>query len=204
MCGRQCDQGARCVNGECRGGCDPACSTDQLCCDDTCVDYLTDPENCGDCGNTCLSTETCMNGDCVLTAECVQDGDCLYCEECVDGQCLDCLYQCCANGICAPEDACCPEWQCGFETCCGPDYPVCCSAAETCCYDEYPVCPPAGRNWCCASGDYLCDNEDWCCPEGYVCLGNHECEPELSAIDASGKLTTTKSSLSGSGGRAGR
>jgi len=36
----------------------------QLNCDDTCVDYLTDPDNCGGCGNQCGDSQVCSMGSC--------------------------------------------------------------------------------------------------------------------------------------------
>jgi hypothetical protein len=29
-----------------------------------CVNFQTDPLNCGDCGNVCAVNQVCMNGDC--------------------------------------------------------------------------------------------------------------------------------------------
>jgi hypothetical protein len=65
-----CDELYDCCNGrcipqtyQCCG--DNACSPSQICCSGTtCVNYLTDPNNCGTCGNQCASGALCQNGVC--------------------------------------------------------------------------------------------------------------------------------------------
>lgn len=56
-----------------RGGtpaarCTPSCSAVQMCCGSSagnrCVDYFSDPANCGACGNVCGSGQTCVNRAC--------------------------------------------------------------------------------------------------------------------------------------------
>src|SRR6185312_7699628 len=43
-----------------------SCSSDKLACNFTCVDPMTDPMNCGGCGNVCTSGgESCQAGTCM-------------------------------------------------------------------------------------------------------------------------------------------
>ncbi|MFW6110381.1 MAG: hypothetical protein ACOC6Q_03100 [Patescibacteria group bacterium] len=39
----------------------------QTCCDTGCTNTDTDPENCGSCGNVCLSDESCQEGTCTVS-----------------------------------------------------------------------------------------------------------------------------------------
>ena len=41
------------------------CASTQSICDNTCTDVKYDRENCGSCGNSCSTSETCSNGSCV-------------------------------------------------------------------------------------------------------------------------------------------
>lgn len=48
--------------------CSPGCASVQLCCPraagNRCVDYFSDPMNCGGCGVTCDVGELCINAEC--------------------------------------------------------------------------------------------------------------------------------------------
>lgn len=88
----------------------PGCDLGELMCPGGCVDALTDPMNCGDCGNECLSSEVCANGLCQaicdppltscagLCVDLLVDPDhCGRCGNscgsgiCIDGECSDAL-----------------------------------------------------------------------------------------------------------------
>lgn len=50
--------------------CSLVCSAVQTCCDvpgvgQRCIDYISDPENCGACGRRCLFDGICVNRECV-------------------------------------------------------------------------------------------------------------------------------------------
>jgi hypothetical protein len=56
-----------------RRGCTPGCSSVQMCCGSSasgnrCVDYFSDPANCGGCGNVCGSGQLCVNRMCMTTS----------------------------------------------------------------------------------------------------------------------------------------
>ncbi len=51
------------------GPCGGACASGQICCDDRCVDPMTDPGNCGGCAVTCdapNASSTCQRGACTI------------------------------------------------------------------------------------------------------------------------------------------
>jgi hypothetical protein len=51
--------------------CSPHCTGTQMCCaigsgtTGACINHLIDPRNCGECGNTCLTGQSCINGSCL-------------------------------------------------------------------------------------------------------------------------------------------
>jgi len=57
-------------NGTCACGGNPPCTGDDICCGGVCIDPLTDPANCGGCGNDCdeqvvnVSAARCVEGTC--------------------------------------------------------------------------------------------------------------------------------------------
>jgi hypothetical protein len=73
-----CPANAECVAGSC------VCDTGFDICGDACVDLQTDPDNCGECGETCSGGAECVAGECA----------------CPSGQ-KNC------NGTCIPNEECC-------------------------------------------------------------------------------------------------
>jgi hypothetical protein len=58
------------------------CSYHEIVCNGSCVDILTDIKNCGVCGRSCKSQETCLNGRC--GPACSKSGTTLCDKTCVD------------------------------------------------------------------------------------------------------------------------
>lgn len=116
----------------------PTCSVGQASCNGgACQDILSDPNNCGTCGNVCGSGSTCSNGECSAPtcagSTCDDLGSCqgdCFCFETADG-----------TGFCGPSESCAPLTDCestddcdaGFVcatgTCCGRN--VCLNACDT-------------------------------------------------------------------------
>ncbi len=90
----------------------------QTFCDGDCTSYLTDPENCGGCGNVCGTGELCSDGACVCPSGQAQCGS-----GCIDilsdpGNCGGCGVTCdsdqyCDGGTC--QDICPGETLCGTQ-----------------------------------------------------------------------------------------
>lgn len=78
-----CRDGETCAGGAC------TCLRDE--CDDACVEFDTDPMNCGGCGQACGDSAVCFLGDCVEMNAFDCDEDCPYC--CLNtwsfGECTD-------------------------------------------------------------------------------------------------------------------
>lgn len=87
------------------------CSSDQVC-DGVCVDFLSDTQNCGACGNACAGTEACNAGTCEVACdygryacggECVDfESDVQHCGGC-DQACAD--GEVCVGWFCRPDCA---------------------------------------------------------------------------------------------------
>ena len=126
---------------------------EQLRCGEECVDYLNDPQNCGECGNVCGDDQCCSGGTCVSVCP---DGQVLCDGECVDLNSDD--FNCGACGEACPDNACCDgNGQCA----------ALCDAGETLCFEE-DVCSnldsdPAN---CGACGN-ACESDECC--EGGEC-----------------------------------
>jgi hypothetical protein len=75
--GVQCTRDGQCCTGLCRTAALPgrrrrqvcSCPTGEQACSGSCVDILTDPANCGACGNVCESGE-CIDGACPGPKDC--------------------------------------------------------------------------------------------------------------------------------------
>jgi hypothetical protein len=116
LCGMACGSGFSCSGGICKCGIaatcsDPSmidlvactCSTcprNQAHCGGTCIDIVTDKNNCGTCGHGCLPSETCIDGACDAGMhECRnKDGDFV-------GNCHGTSHCCAAAN--SPEARCC-------------------------------------------------------------------------------------------------
>ena len=128
----------------------------QLICDGVCTSYLTDTQNCGDCGNVCAADEICSDGACVCPSGLDQCG-----QGCVDLQTspVDC-------GACGNE--CAGDQFCGNGACvCNPGLTQC----GTGCVDEQtdPANCGACGNGC--TVDQFCGNGACVCNPGLTQCG---------------------------------
>ena len=132
-------------------------------CSGTCVDALSDPSNCGTCGNVCGGGQRCQEGTCVgggctpncADKACGSDGCGGSCGTCPAGQ--SCQSGTCVDGGCTPS---CAGKQCGDDGCgdsCGS-----CPSGQLC----------RDNGTCVAGGGGGCDDID--CPANTVCE-NGEC-----------------------------
>ena len=114
---------------------------------DTCKDLQTDNTNCGSCGNSCASGESCSAGTCVAPAV-PEAPSCAAsrCEafiECGGNSGCICAATAEGSGVCITGDFCsnyqrcdassdCPgaDEKCAINTCCG--YGICIKAADVC------------------------------------------------------------------------
>ena len=142
----------------------PACCPEahMLICEDGCQFYLSDPLNCGACGNECAFDERCDEGACKPICP---EGQILCGETCVDPandntNCGGCGITCafderCDAGSCEPI---CPPGQtlCG-ETCVdlASDPANCGACGTTCAFDQ--VCTTGECKPICEPGLSLCD-----------------------------------------------
>jgi hypothetical protein len=118
---------------------------------------LTDPTNCGACGNQCAAGQYCSNAQCLPCesplALCTIAGQ----QQCVDLQtdrtsCGSCGLLCYTDPRTPERNFVCQAGQC-----------IC--TGTTC---------PSGR--CCPAG-FSCNRDDGCCPEGGDYCGNGRCCP---------------------------
>ncbi len=164
------------VPGGCNGG--PACGIGAVCCFSGCVNPLSDPSNCGACGNTCPPGQECAMGQCLSTA--------------------------CGGRNCPPGLSCCPGVFCvdlvNDPTNCG-GCGVTCGSGERCdsgrCVSTEPCGispgPCTGGTLCCGS---LCVNPlddiahcggcDRRCAPGETCRGG-ACLPSMGCMCQSGQ-----------------
>ena len=187
---------------------DPA-TDHKLRCGEECVDFLTDPSNCGACGNVCGEGECCSNGAC--TSLCEEDrtwcdglcndlqNDSAHCgtcgNDCGEGRCCDgggCVSVCApgqvfCNGKCVdPQNdsdhcgAC--GVACGEEACCSGGECVgltACAAGQLFC-DGACIDVQNDNDNCGACGNAC--GEGSCCNNG-VCSGFNTCEAGRTLCD---------------------
>jgi len=177
-------------------GCD-ACTPEQTCCNDRCVDLQSSAAHCGACGASCLAAQgvaaaSCVEGACQIDACDVGLRDCDEmasngCEvdtETESDNCGACGATCapgqdCMNGTCA-----CPGGTLGDDNNCGA-CGVACGPFETC----------GGASCVCESGDLNDDaNCGGCgnaCPAGETCnrdpsTGDYACGCPSGLISCAG------------------
>ncbi|KAK6360922.1 hypothetical protein TWF730_007037 [Orbilia blumenaviensis] len=110
----------------------PTCAPGTLSCNGgACQDILSDPENCGACGNKCEAGASCSNGQCsVPTCDGSSCGSLNGC-----GSDCFCFREAGGNGFCGPNVPCAPLKDCASNAECEIGE-VC--AISTCC--NRPVC----------------------------------------------------------------
>lgn len=144
-CGKACDPGSRCEQGECASACPAGCGENEVCRDGECVapDCYVEGNACSE-GQVCIESE-CEQDPCAPVAcavgQACRDGlcvgvcggvDCPQGQSCKDGQCaadpcalVRChLGQACKDGVCMP-DPCygvaCPQGQACSDGACADD-----------------------------------------------------------------------------------
>ncbi len=149
------------ANDEC--GCDP--STPQYCpVSNTCVDLLTDPANCGVCGNTCPGT-SCAAGVCTNMPECTLLNNAS-----------------CTPGAAAP--SCCevtsPGATCGSTEVMFGTYTTLPTLQDLCCVPSGGACDTTSVTACC--GYMACTATEFgtagtcaCQENGHHCVNNADC-----------------------------
>jgi hypothetical protein len=174
-CGHACLPGQSCIESQCLSGpsChgEPSCTGGQTCCSEGCTDTSSDPENCGKCGTTCTSEQTCTKGMCKNLPKC--NGG----PPCTDGQ------TCCASGCTDTSSDPNNCGACGKQ--CGPDETCAsgmCQSAFNC--NGGPACMSPDQ--CCSDGctDTTSDNENCgkcgkVCPLGDSCIMS-VCTPSVT------------------------
>jgi hypothetical protein len=115
---RACSNDPKRLNGAC--GNYVCCSSGQSYCNAVCVEFKSDPNNCGSCGNVCAAGSTCVNGTCTGATDC-PSGQTRCGTVCVNlltdnNNCGACGYACadptpyCTGGTCS-DHAPCPAGQ---------------------------------------------------------------------------------------------
>jgi hypothetical protein len=139
----------------------PGCCNDvhQLNCSDECVYYLTDPLNCGACGNVCGAGSHCSEGTCVTLCPV---GTTLCGDTCVDLQndpanCGSCGHACGDNQICTTGACvtCTPPAQTACDNRCvnvHTDAENCGSCGVNC----NALCPSTGQGACSQGNSCTC------------------------------------------------
>lgn len=103
------------------GECQSSCTGSQVCCNGSCVDTQTDPNNCGACGNACGTGAYCCTTTDGTSGCCANGAYCVNCNGfgCVDPATTGCGSDavCCDNSVlyCPESEQCCP----------GTNYHVC-------------------------------------------------------------------------------
>ncbi len=156
-CGKACPAGIACVNGACaipaNCGAGGACTGGETCCADICVDTATDPENCGQCSDTCRDGETCSGGNCVCGNDTCADN-----ETCCSGACVNTDNDLVNCGACGND--------CGFGQACSEGVCVCgaspaCTNQEFCCSAGCANIATDVNN--CGQCEHVCGANEQCC-----------------------------------------
>lgn len=141
--------------------CGGRCMGGTLCCADACVSVLTDPFNCGACGNACREVDACVNAAC----QACPVGQIRCAERCVDTASDPANCGAC-NRLCGKYEVC-QQGQC---RCLGET----CANGFSCCPAGYRCISANGG--CCQEGSYSCmDGTNTCCPTGQRCGGDGLC-----------------------------
>jgi hypothetical protein len=154
-------------------GCCPANPTvpHQLNCSGSCVDYLSDPNNCGACGSVCGQGTCCANGSCASLCGSGQawcNGACYDLQN--DSNNCGACGNVCGAGSCCTNGACASVCSAGRNLCNGQCYDLqndpkncgacgnSCGAAAVCTAGACVTCDGhAGAKWAC---DNTCVNEN--------------------------------------------
>lgn len=189
-CNNACKNGEYCNNSQCKrcppqlASCGKSCCDSASCCNNACVDILSDPQHCGACNLKCNSGQTCCAGTCVdiatNTANCGScQNACGLGQSCSAGHCCSTGQQWCDQQCVDPStdnnhcgrcgNACSNTTQCNAGTCA-------CRTGTTLCGTEC-VDTQFDQRHCgtCTNpcqGGQLCDNGVCRCPIGTtVCNG---------------------------------
>ncbi len=166
--------GYECVDGKCAY----TCGTDSLICGSTCVDPLTDPQNCGGCGKLCPSGQVCVNGTCGL--------DCGNLNQC-GGSCVDLQSDAKHCGQCST--------YCSTDQVCDSGQCVCAPGEQECvgkCVDTStdPLNCGACGVGCAASENQVCDSGKCMCRPGTTSCSGKCVDTNISAANCGACGTT--------------
>ena len=166
-CGKACDPGLFCVDGECG----IICPSSQSVCGDICVSLKTDDKNCGECGNVCDKGDVCRQGVCEPFCP---EGQ----KEC-DGQCYDLqstFSNCGACGHACEEGQFCNGGKCLKD--CGEERLGC---------DGNCIDANTDANYCGAKGSCSEDSLESENSKGVKCDGGQVCRDGACVCDAEGQ-----------------
>jgi hypothetical protein len=155
--------------GLCPQGSEPVCCEQgtEFCPMSGCADLSSDADNCGDCGVSCGTSESCIDGACVFTcsaaSDCGATGD-----TCSGGQCYCGQAQPCAGGAVCIAGACtlCGNGVADDGEDCDPADPSVLGCNPDCTFDE---CAPNVIFAVGVFGTTTCESR--CTSEGRFCLG---------------------------------
>lgn len=203
-----------CGSGSCQppgatgGGSSPGnqgCATGLSRCGGSCIDLLTDVDNCGGCGTVCTTNvanavPTCSNGACGYACtvracgdgSCAPTGGCCTASECSSSECASatCTGNECGTAPVAAGQACGTGQTCSNavvkaqDTCDGKG--TCVSGATTTCTTNVananPVCNGASCGYACAvttCADGSCAAADGCCADADCVDDSYLCHPAV-------------------------